>query len=188
MPISPTPQLKAGMFGARGVAAQPGGGLKKPPAPRGPQGVRIENRIGIETPAQQIWDLIYDTARWPEWNPFFVHADSQIRLGGRLDIDLARPDGGVKRIEGVVLEWVPLEQLHWKVVTNHGLVRNIHYIEIDALAEVGCIVSTGVIMGGFLGKTAARQTGGFYKTGFRALNEALKARAEAAWAAQQPKA
>ncbi len=36
MPISPTPQLKAGMFGARGVAAQPGGGLKKPPAPRGP--------------------------------------------------------------------------------------------------------------------------------------------------------
>jgi hypothetical protein len=179
------PQLKAG-FGARGVNAQPGGGLKKPPPPKGPRGVRLENRIGIQAPAQVIWDLIYDTESWPDWNPFFVHAEGAIRLGGPLNIDLALPAGGVKRIDGTVLEWVPLEQLHWKVTANHGLVRTIHYVEIDALAEVGCIISTGGIVGGFLGKTAARQTGGFYKAGFAAMNAALKERAEADWAKQQP--
>lgn len=182
MPIGPTPQLKSGIFGGRGVAAQPGGGLKTPPKPKGPSGVRLEARIGVQTPPDTIWDLIYDTATWPDWNPFFVRAEGQIRLGGPLNIDLALPNGGTKRIDGTVLEWVPREQLHWRVSANHGLVRTIHYVEIDALAEVGCIVAVGAIIGGLLGKTAARQTGGFYKQGFQAMNEALKIRAEADWA------
>jgi hypothetical protein len=185
MPIGPTPQLKAGLFGARGVAAQPGGGLKKPPPPTGPKGVRVEARAGIQTPAEVIWDLIYDTATWGDWNPFFVHAEGQVRLGGPLNIDLALPDGGTKRIDGTVLEWVPREQLHWRVSANRGLVRTIHYVEIDSVGDTGCIVSIGGIVGGLLGKTAVRQTAGFYKQGYQAMAEALKVRAEADWARQK---
>ena len=63
MPIAPAPQLKAGLF-ARTV-----GGPKKTgdaPAPKasGPRGVRIEHRIGIQAPAEVIWDVLYDLERW----------------------------------------------------------------------------------------------------------------------------
>ena len=61
----------------------------------------------------------------------------------------------------------------------NGLVKTIRYIEIEQLAEASCIVSNGEIIGGLLGRTLVRQAGANIRRGFMAMNEALKAEAEA---------
>jgi hypothetical protein len=66
-----------------------------------------------------------------------------------------------------------------------GAIKTIRYIEIEALAEASCIVDNGEIFGGFMGPSLARRIGRNVQRGFRAMNEALKARAEAAWAERQ---
>jgi hypothetical protein len=180
MPIGPTPQLKASLFGRTPVGA-PKSGKPAAPAPKGPSGVRLEHRIGVQAPAETIWAAIYDLARWSEWNPLFPEAEGQIRIGSVLQLTQVLPGAPARPIQATVMDWVPNEQLHWRSSAMGGLVKTIHYIEIETLADASCIVSNGEIIGGLLGNTAARQTGGLLRRGFTQMNEALKAHAEAAW-------
>jgi len=181
MPMAPMPQLKAGLFARTAGAPNKGA----PPKASGPRGVRIEHRIGVQAPAEAIWDVLYDLDRWAEWNPLYPKASGAIRIGAPLSLTLALPGQQHREIRPVVLEWVPNEQLHWRLSMMGGLVKTVRYIEIEQLAEESCIVASGEIIGGWLGPSAARRMGRAIHRGFVAMNEALKARAEAAWQAQR---
>ena len=91
-----------------------------------------------------------------------------------------------RKTTATVLEWVPNEQLHYQTVGAAGLIRGTRYVEIEQLAEESCIVSNGEIMGGLLGPTLARSVGHAVFRGLRAMNEALKERAEQRWRASLP--
>ena len=186
MGFTPPPKLKAGMFGTRGPAGMPNPtGVTKPAKPKGPSGIRIERRIGIQAPAEVIWDVIYDLERWHEWNPLYPRAEGKISLGKPLDLTLALPGQPPRQIQPVVLEWVPNEQLHWRLSLMGGLVRSIRFIEIDPLSETGCIVNNGELFQGLMAKTVLRRIGRSIHRGFAGMNEALKARAEAEWEKRQ---
>ena len=178
MPIAPPPKLKAGMF-ARSVNLGPKPtGPAPPPPPKPPPGVRIEHRIGIQAPAPVIWEIVRDLGQWAEWNPSYPKASGEVRIGGLLQLTTALPGQTPTEQTATVLDWVPNEQLHWASKAMGGLVKIVHFIEIEALAEASCIVSNGEYIGGLLGGAAVRRTGRSAYRGFLAMNEALKARAE----------
>jgi hypothetical protein len=186
MGFTPPPQMKSGLFGMRGPAAGPQPtGVAPPPKPKGPAGIRIEQRIGVQAPAEVIWDVIYDLERWHEWNPLYPRASGRIAIGQPLDLTLALPGQPERQIQPVVLEWVPNEQLHWRLSVMGGLMKSIRFIEIDALSETGCIVNNGELFQGLMAKTALRQVGRSVHRGFGQMNEALKARAETLWSQRQ---
>jgi hypothetical protein len=186
MPIAPPPQLKAGLF-ARGSGAPkaPKATATGAPPAKGPDGVPIEHRIGIRAPAEVIWEIVRDLASWEAWNPTYTRAAGDIRIGATLEMTLALPGQKPQQIRPVVLEWVPNEQLHWRLRMAGGLVKTTRYIEIESLAAESCIVSNGEFFGGLAGPTVARRLGGSVRRAFTAMNEALKARAEAQWQAQK---
>lgn len=146
--------------------------------------IKIEHRIGIRAPADTIWELIYDVASWPQWNPLYSHAEGQVRIGGKLKLVHGLPVPGPTVIEPTVLDWVPLEQLHWRRALASGFIKTIRYVEIEALTETGCIVSNGELFEGSLVPFVLRGKGGTIRRAFAAMNEALKEAAEARWQAQ----
>jgi hypothetical protein len=180
MPIAPTPQLKASMFGRMPVGGpkQAGGGA---PAAGGPRGVRIEHRIGIQAPAETVWGLIHDIDNWSQWNPLYLKARGVIRIGAPLELTIALPGMKPQDVSATVLEWVPNEQLHYQTRGLGGLVVGTRYVEIEQLAEASCIVANGEIMGGFIGQRMAPSMGPRIYKALRGMNEALKAQAEARW-------
>jgi hypothetical protein len=187
MPIAPMPQLKAGPFGSRGgprLGPQPVN--TKLPAPKQPAGLRIEHRVGVQAPAEVIWEAISDLAAWPQWNKLYPKASGQIRIGGVLDLTLALPGQPEQQIRPTVLEWVPNEQLHWKLTMLGGLVKTIRYFEIESLAEASCIVSNGEIVGGLIGPRMGKRMARTIYRAFSDMDDALKARAEALWQARKP--
>ena len=155
----------------------------KTPAPAGPSGVRVEHRIGIQAPAETIWEILYDVEHWGDWNPLYTEAHGVIRIGSHLDL-VMQIEGQARRLDPVVLEWVPNDQIHWRVKTMGGLVSSVHFLELEQLDTASTIFSNGELIGGLMGPTHARQMGRRLYRGFVAMNEALKARAEAAWRAQ----
>jgi len=177
MPITNAPQLKAGLF-SRNPNAGPSKGAAPAPKASGPKGVRIEHRVGVQASAETIWEVVRDLAGWSLWNPLYPKASGEIRIGGQLELTLALPGQPERQIQPTVLEWVPNEQLHWRLSLMGGLVKTVRYIEIEQLAEASCIVSNGEIIGGWMGATVARQSGRAIHRGFVAFSEALKARAE----------
>ncbi|MFN3583626.1 SRPBCC family protein [Phenylobacterium sp.] len=179
-----TPELKAAPFGRTGSMGPKLMSLKtegKPPPPKGPKGFRVEDRIGVQAPAEVIWEVLYDLDRWSEWNPTYPRAAGVIRIGEQLSMTLALPGQARQEIRPRVLEWVPNEQLHWQLSLLGGTIKTLRYIEIEALSATGCVVDNGEIFGGLMGASLGRRMAGPVRRGFHAMNEALKARAEAIW-------
>jgi hypothetical protein len=184
--MAQTPQLKSTMFGRMPVGGQKPKGGK--PAPAGPRGVRVEHRIGIQAPAEVIWEIIHDINHWGDWNPLYTEASGTVRIGETVAMTAVLAGMAPRKLTGIVLEWVPNEQLHYQVKALGGLVASTRYIEIEQLAPESCIVSDGEIMGGLLGPTVARSLGAKVYRGFREMNEALKALAEQRWRERAAKA
>jgi hypothetical protein len=184
MPIQPPPQLKATMFGRMPVGGAKPQGKGGPPPYSGPKGVVSEHRIGIQTPAEVIWELVVDLEGWSAWNPLYPQASGEIRIGAPLDMTVQLPGLQPQKPKATLREWVPNSQLHYTVTALGGLVSAIRYIEIEQLAPESCIVSNGEIMGGLLGPSVARSLGGKVRKGLRLMNEALKEQAEARWRAR----
>jgi len=183
MAFKPGPDLKAAPFQRKGAAMGPKTmSLQtegKPPPPKPPGGVRIEDRIGVQAPAELIWEIVRDLHLWEEWNPTYTRAVGEVRIGEILTLDLALPGQPVQQIRPRVMEWVPNEQLHWQLKLMGGMIKTVRYIEITSLSEAGCIVDNGEIFGGLMGPSLGKRMGSVVRRGFQAMNEALKARAEA---------
>ena len=185
MPLKQGPDLMAGPFGRKGAMGPRTMSLKtegRPPPPKPMGGVRIEDQIGVQAPAELIWEIVHDLHLWEEWNPTYTRASGVIRIGEPLSLDLALPGQPVQEIRPRVLEWVPNEQLHWQLRLMGGMIKTVRYIEITTLSEAGCIVDNGEIFGGLMGPSLGKRMGRSVRQGFQAMNEALKARAEAFWA------
>jgi len=142
---------------------------------------KIEHRIGVKASAETVWELVSNLDTWESWNPLYPKAAGALRIGAPLDLILALPGKPSRVIQPIVVDWVPLEQLHWQQSGMGGLVRSIRYIEIEALQEDGCVVSNGEIFTGLLGPRVARSLRKPIRQGFTAMGEALRDRAEAAW-------
>lgn len=183
MPFTPPPQLKSGLFGLRGPAAQPTGTVKAP-KPKGPPGARIEDRIGVNAPAETIWATIYDLEGWEGWNPMYVRAAGAIGIGRQ--VSMTRVIGGkAEAVQPVILEWVPNDQLHFRTSAMGGFVKTLHFIEIEVLGPENCIVSSGELVSGLAASSLLRSSGRDIFRALKAMNAALKERAEAAWRTQQ---
>jgi hypothetical protein len=138
----------------------------------------IETTIDIAAPPERVWDILMDFAAWPAWNPFIVEMAGDAVIGGRLTAHIVPPGqrGMVIRPRVVALE--PGRHFAWQ---GHFLVPGLfdgrHAFRLEPIVN-GTRFHHGESFGGLLlpflkGTLAAAETG------FRAMNEALKARAEA---------
>ena len=140
--------------------------------------IKIEHRLGIRAPAEAIWAIIADIPGWEAWNPLYPKAQGALRIGSPLTLELALEGRKPQTIQPVVADWVPNEQLHWRLRMLGGLVKSTRYFEIEQLTETGCIFSNGEMFDGLLGPTVARRMRPTIRAGFAAMGEAVKARVE----------
>ena len=185
--FKPGPDLLAGPFARRGMGPktldlQTEG---KPPPPKAPGGYRVEDRIGVQAPADVIWEIVADLDRWAEWNPTYTRASGVIRIGEPLALTLLLPGQSPPEIKPRVVDWVPGEQLHWQLKMLSGAIRTLRYIEIESLGPASSVVDNGELFQGLMGPSLGKRMAGPVRRGFRAMNEALKDRAEAAWRERQ---
>ena len=142
---------------------------------------KLEHRIGVHAPAAVIWEVLADIAHWGEWNPLYPKAEGELRIGAALTLTVALVGEKPQTIRPVILDWVPNDQIHWRLSALGGLIRSIRYIEIEILGEESCIVSNGELFEGLLGPRFANSKRRALRRGFAEMGEALATRAEAAW-------
>ena len=140
---------------------------------------RIQQRVGVAAPASAAWKTVAALENWSEWNPVYVEVEGRLSIGSLWT--LKRVAAGKTAIEQArVVDWVPNEQLVWSRSVSL-MATAISYIEIEALTESGCIVAVGEIYNGLVGERIGHYRRRGLNAGFRAMCEAIKARAEATW-------
>ena len=169
MAIRPPP-----MFGMKSRGPRPSAGGAAP--------LKVEHRIGAQVPPEILWELLRDVNGWSAWNPLYPKSRGEIRIGAPLELTEALPGRTTREARPVVLEWVPLEQIHWRDSRSDGWVKSVRFIEVDIVSATGCIVSNGEIFTGLLAKRHLKANRTAHLEGFRAMNQALIDHAGRLWA------
>jgi hypothetical protein len=138
----------------------------------------IETAITIAAPKERVWAVLMDFGRYPEWNPFIRSLEGTARVGETLDVFIQPPGQKISRFRPRVVEVQSERNFAWRgALPIPGLFAGEHRFTL----------------GDDAGGTLFRQSEGFSgllvpfvgtilkatEAGFRSMNAALKARAEA---------
>ncbi len=139
---------------------------------------RISATIEIAAPPEQVWAVLTDLARYPDWNPVFREASGQLTPGNRVTITSTQAESGrTMTVKVKVLTAEPATELRWgwRVL---GLMTSEHSFVLSPTTGGTQLVQTHDYRGLFTRfppKTINR-----IKASFEAINQAMKQQAEGA--------
>ncbi|ESQ88436.1 polyketide cyclase [Asticcacaulis sp. AC460] len=147
---------------------------------------KIEVRVGVAVPVDDVYEIIADIDSWTSWSPIHQEVSGKLGFGAPFHSKEKFEGLGVWEIDGVIADWTPLSHIHIAVPKKFYEGSLTRYFEFDSLSETGASFSMGAVFSGFLSEREGRRYGKFFRAGFQAFAEALKAKAEAEYAAKPP--
>jgi hypothetical protein len=145
----------------------------------------VEHRIGVQAPAEVVWEVVSDFSTWKDWNPLYRKAEGQMKIGTALTLEQHLPGEPPKVIAPIVQDWVPYEQLHWRSTRLGGFVTAIRYLEIENMGPNNSTFSNGELFMGLLLRFVSREERRKLKAAFTEMGEAVRDRAEVIWSERQ---
>ena len=141
--------------------------------------LEIRTDIEIASEPKHIWAILTDFAAYPQWNPFIRSIQGEAKTGSRLSITVQPKDSGSMKFRPTVLVASPDQELRW---LGHlflpGIFDGEHYFQLTPIAPDRVRFVHGEKFSGILVALTQTKLQGGTKTGFEAMNRALKERAE----------
>lgn len=141
----------------------------------------IEKRLEIEAPAALVWEVITDLKRYPDWNPFCLHCESSLKPGEPITMTvklLAKPQ---KQVE-MMLEYDEGQRMAYCMKPVPGTLSSLRSHEVEAISENRSRYHSYFHLKGWLRVLVLALFREKLESGFAAMSEAIKRRAEALWA------
>lgn len=141
--------------------------------------MEVRTEIEISAPAAEIWKVLLDFRRYPEWNPFIVRIAGEPEVGSRLAITLSLPDSNREREIGPrLLRCDADRELRWLGhLGMKGLFDGEHFFRLEARGDGTTRVVHGEDFSGILLRFMLNQVTEATR-GFVYMNQALKRRVE----------
>ena len=141
--------------------------------------MEIRTEVEIAAPAADVWRILTDFPRYPEWNPFITEIESDGVEGHPLEVHLSLPEGRDYTLRPRLLRFEADRELRWRGhLLFAGLFDGEHFFKLLEVSPQRTRFTqgenfTGVLVR-FSGRTITRAARGFVY-----MNEALKRRIEA---------
>lgn len=147
---------------------------------------RISSAVHIAATPDQVWEVLTDFARFPEWNPFLIAAEGQAVPGTQLTLRLRLPVSGREmEFKPTVLESEPGRLLRWRGRLGvPGIFDGLHSFELRSLHGGTQVVQSERFSGILVPFSGAIINPS--EQGFTALTDALKHRVESVHTAGRP--
>jgi len=139
---------------------------------------KVEYRIGVTTPVDDIYDLLADIDSWTQWSPIHIAASGSLHFGAPFHLEEKYEGLGTWEIDGNLADWSPYSHIHVFIPKPFYAGKQMRYFEFEALSETGSTFTVGALFDGFLSEREGRAYGKYLKKGFQAFAEAAKAKAE----------
>ena len=136
--------------------------------------------VEIDAPAELVWSVLVDYARYPEWNPFTVRVETTLEIGTTIDLYL--PDPAKPGETFLNREWVRAVDAPSYLRYDTGEeIPGMHAVREQWVTDLGGGRSSYRTTDLFSGEIAGfvhEQQGEWVKAGFDSVCLALKERAE----------
>lgn len=137
----------------------------------------LRTEIEIQASPEKVWQVLTALDKYPEWNPFIVHAIGSANVGDTVDLDF-QPDSKGMKLHCTVIRANPPMELCWKYhVILPFVFTGEHSFTIQPSGDRVRFIDRE-IFNGLLLPFQARDIDTNTKHGFEAMDQALKARVE----------
>lgn len=137
----------------------------------------VSATVQIDALPMAVWAVLTDLGRYQDWNPLFREASGEVEVGQRIRLRTVQPASGrMMTVRPKIVAAEPGAELRW-VSSLPGIMSGEHSFvlsPVDGGTRLAQSESYRGLLVPFSGKTFAGA-----EASFRALNEALKKRAEA---------
>ena len=148
----------------------------------------IRSEIDIAASADTVWRALADFSAYPVWNPFVRSISGEQTPGARLKVTVQPEGEKVMSFRPRLLVFEPKKELRWKgQVLVPGIFDGEHYFQLTEPSPGRVHFVHGEVFSGLLAPLLFHdsvRTG--TERGFAAMNQALRARAEAQQRDRQP--
>ncbi len=137
----------------------------------------LRTEIEINASPERVWQILTDTEKFPQWNPFIHRLKGNLVVGETLDVFLGESETKGMTFRPTVLEETPNRAFRWiGRLFIKGIFDGEYIFEIEPLGEnrvrfIQREKFNGILIRVFNFDSTRR--------GFEAMNRALKERAEA---------
>ncbi|PLW66706.1 SRPBCC domain-containing protein [Pseudohalioglobus lutimaris] len=141
--------------------------------------------VTIAAPAQLVWDVLVDFARYPQWNQFCPSIEATLEVGSPVVMKVDLGQGLQDQVEYITL-LEPPRKITWSMENNPG--DPIHADRsqvVEPVDEDHCTYVTYDIFSGEAAQQMVEMLGAPVEQGFKLCAQNLKARAEALYAQQR---
>lgn len=133
--------------------------------------------IEIHAPAERVWAIVTDVDHYRDWNPFFSQAQGRVQAGATLNLKMNPVGQAPKNFSPTVLEVTPGQHFTWRGrLVLPGLFDGTHRLVVE---RIDCGTARFTQEEAFSGVLVPFVGFEPYIAGWRRMNAALKARAEA---------
>ncbi|MCQ4159727.1 SRPBCC domain-containing protein [Roseomonas sp. GC11] len=145
---------------------------------RGIQEIRsIATEIAIAAPPEDVWRVLVEFSRYPEWSPFLLEIAGEAVPGAWLRLRIRAPGRRRLMVRAHVLAAEPGRLLRWTGALWCGLFRVEHIFRLEP-RRAGCVLHQALHCRGLLPGLLGAGLFTDLRQGAEALNDALKHRAE----------
>ncbi len=141
---------------------------------------RLHTEIEIAAEPEHVWSILTEFPVYPEWNPFILNIQGEVKLDARLKVHIQPYGGKAMTFRPRVLAVEPGKELRW---LGHFLFPNLfdgeHRFVIESIADGRIRFTQSERFSGLLVPLFKKSLEKDTKIGFEAMNLAIKARAEA---------
>jgi hypothetical protein len=139
----------------------------------------IRTEIEIEATPPRVWRALTDFKTFPDWNPFVLAIEGEPKKGARLKVTLRTAGGGDMTFRPRVLAADEGRELRWRGrLLLPGVFDGEHYFEVSELSTGRSRLVQGERFSGLLVPWLQRGLESNTRSGFMAMNRAVKRRLE----------
>lgn len=140
---------------------------------------RLDTEIRIAATPEEVWAVLTDFPAYPDWNPFVRSVAGELRIGRRLRVRLEPPGMKGMTLRPKVIAVDPPRAFGWLGhLSVPGLFDGEHSFEIEPVAAGGVRFVQSEEFGGVLVPLLWRMLEEKTRSGFEAMNAALRRRVE----------
>jgi hypothetical protein len=140
---------------------------------------RVDTDVTIRATPEQVWAVLTDFTKYPEWNSFIREVAGDIAIGARLRVRIHPPGGRPMTFRPTVRAVSPNRELRW---LGHlgvpGLFDGEHVFELHPTGTHDTRVSHREEFRGLLVPLVPNGVFARIRDGFARMNDALRARVE----------
>lgn len=140
---------------------------------------KLQAEVTISAPPSVVWGILTDLDRYEEWNPFVVEAEGTVAVGSKLRLRIEPPGGKGARFRPTVTVVEPERSFEWLGRLGFpGLFDGRHRFTLEQVAGGTRFLQSEEFVGVMV-PLFSRSLDAHTRPGFEAMNQAIKALAEA---------